>query len=61
MLSEIGQGEINTVNARDLHAFLGVGKDFSAWIKKQIGRARLVENRDFITVPLKGVGFKLED
>jgi len=50
----IGDGDVNTVNARDLHAFLGVGKDFSNWIKKQIERARLVENRDFIKLAQKG-------
>lgn len=43
-----------TVKARDLHTFLGVGKDFSSWIKVQIERARLVENRDFILLTPKG-------
>lgn len=47
-----------TVNARDLHQFLQVGKDFSNWIKAQIERARLVEDRDFVTVAQKGVGGK---
>ena len=50
----IGGKAINAVNARDLHAFLEVGKDFSDWIKVQIERARLVENRDFEKLPLKG-------
>lgn len=49
----MGQG-INTVNARDLHRFLGVKKDFSDWIKQQIERARLLEGRDFLKVPQKG-------
>ena len=35
------------VNARGLHQFLGIGKDFSSWIKKQIERCDLVENQDF--------------
>jgi len=52
--SAIGQHEVNTVNARDLHAFLGVGKDFSNWIKKQIERARLVKNRDYLVFAQKG-------
>lgn len=39
---------VKTVNARDLHSFLEVGRDFSNWIKAQIERARLVEGRDFI-------------
>ena len=43
-------GGCQTVNARDLHAFLEVKKDFSNWIKKQIERARLVEGRDFVVI-----------
>ena len=35
------------INARGLHQFLGIGKDFSSWIKKQIERCDLVENQDF--------------
>ena len=35
------------VNGRGLHQFLGIGKDFSSWIKKQIERCDLVENQDF--------------
>ena len=30
--STIGGAAIQTVNARDLHAFLGVGKKFASWI-----------------------------
>jgi phage anti-repressor protein len=40
--------QIQTINARDLHAFLEIGKDFSNWIKAQIERARLVQDRDFV-------------
>ena len=43
-----------TVNARELHAFLGVGKDFTNWVKAQIERARLKENRDFLVYAQKG-------
>jgi phage anti-repressor protein len=49
----IGGDTINTVNARDIHSFLVVGQDFSTWIKRQIERARLVEDRDFITLTQK--------
>ncbi len=52
--STIHQELTQTVNARDLHASLGVGKDFSNWIKVQIDRARLVENRDYISFAQKG-------
>lgn len=35
------------VNARELHAFLGVGKDFSSWMKDRIAKYEFVENQDF--------------
>lgn len=50
---------MNSVNARELHTFLGVGKDFSTWIKAQIERARLVEHPDFevfAAPPKRGAG-----
>lgn len=37
-----------TVNARELHAFLGLARDFTNWVKANIKRARLVENRDYV-------------
>ena len=35
-------------DARDLHAFLEVGKDFSNWVKDRIRQHGFVEGRDFI-------------
>ena len=35
------------VNARELHQFLQVGKDFSNWIKERIVKYEFVENQDF--------------
>lgn len=35
-------------NARDLHTFLEVGKDFSNWIKDRIQQHGFLENQDFI-------------
>lgn len=49
-----GDDAIPTVNARDLHTFLGVAKKFADWIKAQVERARLVENRDFVLFSLLG-------
>lgn len=46
---------VQTVNAREVHKNLEVGKDFSNWIKAQIKRARLVENKDFVVIAQKGV------
>ena len=48
---QIGDGAIQTVNARDLHAFLGVGKDFSTWIQERIQKYGFVENQDFVKNP----------
>ena len=41
-----------TVNARDLHAFLEVGRDFSSWIKDRIEKYEFVENQDFVCSPV---------
>ena len=46
---QIGEGSIQTVNARDLHAFLEVGKDFSTWIKDRIAQYGFVESQDYAT------------
>ena len=40
-----------TVNARELHAFLGSKQDFSTWIKNRIEQYDLVENQDFVLAP----------
>lgn len=53
--SFINQETVQTVNARELYDFLEVTKDYTSWIKDQIVRARLVENRDFIVFTQKGV------
>ena len=45
----IGSESINTVNARDLHAFLEVGRDFSNWIKNRIEAYGFAENVDYVT------------
>ncbi|MBF0140790.1 MAG: antA/AntB antirepressor family protein, partial [Magnetococcales bacterium] len=47
----IGDELVPTVNARELHVFLEVGKDFSNWIKDRIGKYKFVENQDFICSP----------
>jgi len=51
--STIDGNAVKTVNARNLHALLGSKADFSTWMKTQIDRARLVENRDFVTLTKK--------
>lgn len=49
--SRIGDTEVQTVNARDLHTFLEVGKDFSTWIADRIRQYNFEENQDFVIFP----------
>ena len=47
-------GELQqTVNARELHAFLQSKQDFSTWIKNRIEQYGFVENQDFIKLHKK--------
>lgn len=46
----IGARPVQAVNARDLHAFLEVGRDFSTWIKARIEEYGFVEEEDFSPV-----------
>ena len=45
---------INAVNARDIHSYLGVGRDFSNWIKQRINKYGFVENIDYIRLAKTG-------
>ena len=51
----IGGNAAETVNARELHAFLEVQTRFNDWIKKRIGDYDFVENQDFVCVTEKKV------
>ena len=44
------KGGKQTVNARELHEFLDVGKRFPTWIKSRICQYGFVEGKDFIPV-----------
>lgn len=46
-VGRIGGVEQHVCNARDLHAFLEVGRDFTNWIKDRIEKYQFVENQDF--------------
>lgn len=50
----LGDGLIDTVNARDLHAGLRVGKDFTTWVKKRIEECNFKENEDFVVFTQTG-------
>lgn len=45
----IGGASIQTVDARDLHAFLEVKSQFRDWIKNRVEDFGFVENEDFVT------------
>lgn len=46
---KIGDANTLVVDARELHAALGVGKDFSTWIKSRIKQYGFVEHQDYVT------------
>lgn len=50
----VGQEIIQTVNARELHAFLEIGKKFADWITERINKYNLLENQDFVCFPILG-------
>ena len=50
-------GEVQqTVNARELHAFLEVGKDFSTWIKDRIEKYGFIEGVDYVKIDSPKMG-----
>ena len=59
-------GELQqTVNARELHAFLEVGKDFSTWIKNRLETLGSIENEDYLLTKIgeqlpSGTKYKIE-
>lgn len=46
----ISEETIHLANARDLHEFLEVGKDFTTWIKDRVKEYDFIENQDFICI-----------
>lgn len=46
---QIGDRTVQTVNGRELHAFLGLARDFNQWMREQIDRARLLAGRDYVS------------
>jgi phage anti-repressor protein len=50
--ASVGSDTVQTVNARDLHIFLEVGRDFSNWIKERIDQYEFVEDQDFVCSPI---------
>lgn len=55
LLPVVENGENKAVNARDLHRYLCLGKDFSSWIKEMVAKYGFRENEDYEKlVPEKG-------
>ena len=50
----LDKNAVETVPARELHTFLEVGRDFSAWIKDRISKYEFVETTDYIMLPKTG-------
>ena len=46
----IAGSSVRTVSGRELHKFLGVGRDFSNWMKGRIHQYRFVEKADYLKV-----------
>lgn len=46
--ASIGGTEVNAVDARILHSFLGVKSNFRDWIRNRIEDFGFVENQDFV-------------
>lgn len=51
---QVGDELTPTINGRELHHELGVGKDYTSWAKAQIKRAHFEENHDFVVLTQKG-------
>lgn len=51
---DISQTTEMLCNARDLHKFLNVGRDFNTWIKDRIKQYGFIKNQDFVLVRQNG-------
>lgn len=50
-LVETDGDQFRAVNARDLHTFLEVGRDFSTWIKDRIDQYGFIDGIDYVFFP----------
>lgn len=57
-LRDIAGKRMNTVNARELHAFLNVGRDFSSWIKDRIDEYGFIHGVDYVVFTKFGENHK---
>ena len=52
--TNIGADVVKTVNARDLHSFLEVGRDFTTWLSGRLEQFDFVENVDYTCTTKRG-------
>jgi len=53
--NDFGEKKIQTVDARDLHEKLEIGRDFTTWIKERISKYDFVEGIDYLmSIPQNG-------
>ncbi|MDR1083943.1 MAG: antA/AntB antirepressor family protein [Deltaproteobacteria bacterium] len=52
--TEVNGGIQQTVDARKLHEFLEVGRDFTTWLKGRINRYGFIENTDYVVFTQTG-------
>jgi len=50
--AEIGVEMVNTVNARELHSFLGVKSRYNDWFANRVEQYGFTENQDFVTLTI---------
>jgi phage anti-repressor protein len=50
---KLNNQSIKLVDARQLHEFLEVGKQFATWITERIKEYNFVENQDYIAISQK--------
>ncbi|MDD5229150.1 MAG: antA/AntB antirepressor family protein [Methylococcales bacterium] len=53
-IKNIGNDEVNAVNARELHEKLKVATKFADWIKRRIAMYAFAENTEWIALPNQG-------
>lgn len=56
VVSEVGGDAMQTVDARDLHAFLGVGTAFRDWIARRVNEYGFEDGTDFCSYLSESIG-----
>ena len=52
---------INSVNAREIHNYLGVKTRFNDWINRAIEKYDFIQNEDFLSIDTDVEGVKVYD